>query len=82
MAGKTLNYYLSLPYPIELIPDRRGYWFAQIPLLEGCMTQGSSRVEALEMLDEAKALWLETALAEEIEIPEPNLSELSSRDAA
>jgi antitoxin HicB len=65
------EYYLSLPYPIELIPDEDGYWFAQIPLLPGCITQGASRAEALDMLDEAKELWLETAIAEEIEIPEP-----------
>jgi len=29
--------YLSLPYTIELTPDEDGYWFAQIPLLKGCM---------------------------------------------
>ena len=71
MANKTIDYYLALPYTIELIPDEDGYWFAQIPLLSGCMTQGTSRVEALELLDEAKQLWLETALSEGIEIPEP-----------
>jgi antitoxin HicB len=69
--NKTLDYYLSLPYPIELIPDEDGFWFAQIPLLEGCMTQGETREAALAMLDEAKELWLETALDENIAIPEP-----------
>lgn len=69
--SKTLEYYLSLPYAIELIPDEDGVWFAQIPLLKGCMTQGDSREEAPEMIDEAKILWLETALEENIEIPEP-----------
>jgi antitoxin HicB len=67
----SLSYYLSLPYPIQLIPDEDGYWFAQIPLLPGCMTQGASRTEALEMLDEAKTIWLDTALSEGIEIPNP-----------
>lgn len=67
----SLTYYLALPYAIELIPDEDGYWFARIPLLEGCMTQGNSREDALWMLDEAKVLWLETALAEGIAIPEP-----------
>jgi len=71
MTHKTLEYYLALPYPIELIPDDDGYWFAQIPLLQGCMTQGRSRTEALEMLDDAKALWLESALVHDMEIPEP-----------
>lgn len=71
MTTKDLNYYLSLPYPIELIPDEAGYWFARIPLLEGCMTNGESREDALTMLDEAKGLWLETALELGKAIPEP-----------
>jgi len=79
--SKPLEYYLALPYRIELIPDEDGYWFAQIPSLPGCMTQGASRTEALEMLDEAKMLWLETALAEGIDIPEPD-TVLDSKDAA
>ncbi len=68
---KSLEYDLNLPYSIELIPDEDGVWFAQIPLLPGCMTQGDSREDALHMLDEAKMLWLETAPEEGIEIPEP-----------
>jgi predicted RNase H-like HicB family nuclease len=56
MTTKTLGYYFKLPYVIELIPDEDGYWFASIPLLKGCMTQGESREEALVMLDEAKEL--------------------------
>ncbi len=70
--NKDLDYYLSLPYSIVLIPDTDGYWFANIPLLEGCMTQGYSRADALEMLDDAKRGWLETALAHHITIPEPD----------
>ena len=69
--NKPLDDYLALPYTIELTPDEDGVWFASIPLLKGCMTQGDSREDALVMLDEAKALWLETALAEHIPIPEP-----------
>lgn len=69
--NKTVDYYLSLPYTIELTPDEDGTWFVEIPLLKGCMSQGDTRLEALEMIDEAKALWLETALAEGINIPEP-----------
>ena len=69
--NKTLDYYLSLPYTIELTPDVDDVWFASIPLLKGCITQGDNRDDALVMLDEAKTLWLETALAEGISIPEP-----------
>lgn len=72
MSDKPLTHYLSLPYTIQLTPDEDGSWFAEIPLLEGCMTQGDDRAEALALIDEAKALWLETALAEGIPIPEPS----------
>jgi antitoxin HicB len=69
--NKNLEYYLSLPYTIELKPDEDGYWFAKIPLLKGCITNGESRADALEMLDDAKKLWLETALTLGMPIPEP-----------
>ncbi len=68
---KPLEYYLSLPYTIELTPIEDGYWLAEIPLLKGCLTQGETRQEALAMIDEAQVLWLETALAENMPIPEP-----------
>lgn len=70
-TNKTLEYYLSLPYTIELTPDVDGYWFAKIPLLKGCMTNGESREDALIMIDDAKKLWLETALSLGLSIPEP-----------
>ena len=68
---KNLEYYLSLPYTIELTPDVDGYWFAEIPLLEGCLTNGESREDALVMIDDAKRAWLETALELGLTIPEP-----------
>jgi len=71
MRNKDLGYYLSLPYTIELTPDEDGFWFAEIPLLEGCFTNGSSREDALAMIDDAKRAWLETALSLSIMIPEP-----------
>lgn len=69
--AKTLDYYLALPYPIILIPDEDGFWFAEIPLFPGCMTQGASREEALEMIDDAKKAWLTVALRDGDPIPEP-----------
>ncbi len=68
---KDLAYYLALPYTIELTPDEEGYWFASIPLLKGCITNGNSREDALVMIDDAKQLWLETALDLGMTIPEP-----------
>lgn len=71
MKAKTLDYYLSLPYTIELTPDEDGFWFAEITLLPGCMTNGESREDALAMIDDAKRLWLETAIELGINIPVP-----------
>jgi antitoxin HicB len=73
---KTLEFYLSLPYPILLVPDPKdGTWYVKIPLLKGCMTDGESIEEALRNLEEAKTGWLETALQYHDDIPEPEASE-------
>jgi antitoxin HicB len=69
---KTLEYYLSLPYPIVLIPDPEdGVWYAKIPMLVGCMADGATPVEALDALEEVKVLWFETSLKHGHAIPEP-----------
>jgi predicted RNase H-like HicB family nuclease len=69
--NKDLAYYLSLPYSITLTPDEDGYWFAEIPLLEGCMTNGDSQTDALAMIEDAKRAWLTAALKLGLPIPEP-----------
>lgn len=69
--AKNIDYYMKLPYPIVLIPDEDGYWFAKIPLLKGCMTNGEGILDTLEMLEDAKRGWLETSLAHGAYIPEP-----------
>ena len=74
--NKDLDYYISLQYEIRLIPDEDGYWFAEIPMLEGCMTNGKSQADALTMLDDAKRAWLTTALEMGIPIPEPEAEPL------
>lgn len=38
-----------------------GWWVAEVPSLPGCVTQGSTREEALENAAEAAELWLEVA---------------------
>ncbi len=68
---KDLVYYQALPYTIELTPDEDSFWFAEIPLLEGCMTNGDTREDALAMIDDAKTAWLTTTLELGLSIPEP-----------
>jgi antitoxin HicB len=73
LKTKDLDYYLALPYTIAMTPDEDGVWFAEIPLLKGCITQGENWNDALEMINEAKRAWIETALAHGIPIPEPEV---------
>lgn len=70
---KTLEYYMSLPYPILLTPPEEAGdgWYAEIPLLDGCGTSGETKEEALNGIEEAKRLWLETMLDAHQTIPEP-----------
>ena len=68
---KTLDYYLGLPYTIELKEDPESGWFVKIKELPGCMSQGDTANEALEMIQEAMELWLEVSLEDGDPIPEP-----------
>lgn len=68
---KDFSYYMSLPYREIIESDPSGGYVGRIEGLPGCITQGETREEALTMLEDAKAAWLETALAENIPIPEP-----------
>lgn len=72
-----LEYYLNLPYPIQLSrqsDDGDEYWFAEIPRLPGCMSDGSDLNEALRNLEDAKRLWIETQIKDGYEVPEPDRS--------
>jgi antitoxin HicB len=67
---KTLEYYLSLPYTIEITPDD-GAWFVQIKELPGCITEVDEWDQIRPMIEDVKRLWLEAALAHGHPIPEP-----------
>ena len=69
---KTLEYYLSLPYTIEIIPDvEDGRYIARVKELRGCRTQADTWEELDAMIQEAKTGWLEVALEYDHPIPEP-----------
>lgn len=73
---QSLEFYKSLKYPITLHEDEDGGYVAQIKDLPGCITQGDSLEESVEMLKEAKELWLETAYERGIPIPPPSTEAL------
>ncbi|MGE5590533.1 MAG: type II toxin-antitoxin system HicB family antitoxin, partial [Bacillota bacterium] len=61
---KNLEYYMALPYTVVLKPYTNGGFFAKIEELPGCMTEGDTREEALQMIEDAKRSWLSAALGE------------------
>ena len=74
---KDIDYYMSLPYSILLTPiseEDGGGWLAEIPQLPGCMSDGETQQEALNMIEDARRLWLESSLAHGDPIPEPALN--------
>jgi len=71
---KDLNYYLSLPYAVKLIPDTEdGGYVAMIEELPGCISQGETHEEVLKMIEDAKKGWLEVSLEDGLLIPEPKV---------
>lgn len=51
--------------------DEDDAYVADIPDLDACSASGATPQEALEQVLEAKAAWIQTALARGIPIPEP-----------
>lgn len=72
--NKNLNYYMGLNYDIKirhLTEEEGGGWFAEIPLLPGCMSDSDSVDELLANLDDAKKCWINTCLEAGRPVPEP-----------
>lgn len=69
---KTIDYYLSLPYRLEIVPDTvEGGYGARYPELPGCITCADSLEKVVMNAEDAKRAWLEAALKDKVEIPEP-----------
>ncbi len=68
---KDLNYYLNLKYPLTILQEDDGSYYAEYQDLKACMTVASSFEDIHKMADDAKIAWLETAVENNITIPEP-----------
>jgi predicted RNase H-like HicB family nuclease len=69
---KTIDYYLSLPYRLEIVPDaEEGGFGARFPELPGCITCAETLEDVVKNAEDAKRIWLETAIEEGIDIVEP-----------
>lgn len=69
--AKTLEYYLNLKYPVTFEAAPEGGYFVQIEELPGCYSQGETLEEAMDMIEEARQLWLESACEDGLDIPLP-----------
>ena len=72
---KSLDHYLSLQYPMHAIADPDGGYVAIFPDLPGCMTQGETLEELVEMAREARKGWIETEYQRGNDIPLPSYPE-------
>jgi antitoxin HicB len=81
MPTRPVEEYLKLPYTIEVVRDKGADytgWFARVLELPGCMTQADTFAEVDEMIQDAMRAWIETALAQNMMIPEPRNEEFYS----
>ena len=69
---KTIDYYLSLPYRLEIVPDaEEGGFGARFPELPGCVTCAETIEDVVKNAEDAKRIWLETAIEDGTDIFEP-----------
>jgi antitoxin HicB len=73
--AKTIDEYLKLPYTIELITDPSGGYAVAVKELPGCISQGDTVEEAMQMIRDAMAGWIDLALEDGLPIPEPRPEE-------
>lgn len=81
---KTIDYYMALPYRMEIIPDvEEGGYTAWYPDLPGCLTCSETMDGIIANALDAKRAWIEAALEDGAEIAEPSsdtdLSEYSGQ---
>ncbi|MBI4715133.1 MAG: type II toxin-antitoxin system HicB family antitoxin [Nitrospirae bacterium] len=67
--------YMLLPYVVEVVPDQATdgslCYRAYNPELPGCMSHGDTPQDAVENLEEARRLYIETLIEMGEEIPKP-----------
>lgn len=78
-VAARLREYLERPYRLELRGTPEDGYLAMAPELPGCMTVGETSDEALRLLHEAMAAWLEAVIVAGDPIPEPDENRYSGR---
>ena len=61
--SKDLNYYMSLPYRVEVVEDKEeGGYALHCPELSGCMTCADTIEQGFRMIEDAKREWFMACL--------------------
>lgn len=69
--GAEIRRIMGAGYNAELRRNSDGTYFARIVEFPGCMTEGDTREEALENLDDAMRSWIAVGLEDGDPIPPP-----------
>lgn len=69
---KNLNYYLSLPYSMEVVPEEEGGYCVFFPELPGCITTVDKFEDIKKYAENAKKTWFKAMLEDGEEIPLPD----------
>jgi antitoxin HicB len=72
---KTPEEYLKEPYSRVLIPDEGGGYSAEILEFPGCFAEGETTDDAMQALERAAQAWIQAALDQGQDIPEPFVSQ-------
>lgn len=74
--NKNLDYYMDLPYRVEVVEDKEeGGYALHCPELPGCMTCAETVEEGFSMIEDAKRAWFTACIEDGITIPEPTRTE-------
>jgi antitoxin HicB len=72
---KTLEDYLALAYPFNVIADPDGGFTAVFPDLPGCITQADTLAEVAVAAEDARRLWITVEFQDGAHIPLPSYPE-------
>ncbi|HEV7642953.1 MAG TPA: type II toxin-antitoxin system HicB family antitoxin [Pyrinomonadaceae bacterium] len=65
-----------MKYRVTIEQDEDGVFVAEVPALPGCISQGTTRAEALENIKEAIELYVESLEAHNEPVPPPITEEI------
>jgi predicted RNase H-like HicB family nuclease len=72
---KSIEEYLKDPYARVLIPDEQGGYSAEILEFPGCVAEGETADETMQALERAAESWIQAALDQGQNIPEPFMNQ-------